>query len=104
MNTIQWKNNLYKNGEYAPDHSKAMAVEKAKDISPSCKQAEYRDALYKFCKEKGLILHDFKFRRTKQGISANIQALISILRKNGLAEEFFARNAKQPVEEGADHE
>ena len=99
MNTVHWKNNLCKNGEYAPDHSKAMMVEKARSISPSCKQVEYRDALYKFCNERGLIRPGFKFRRTNRGISGNIQALITILQKNGLAEEFFARNAKQPVRE-----
>ena len=99
MNMVQWKNNLYKNGEYNPDNSKAMAVEKARSIVPTSNQVKYRDALYAFCVQKGIVREGFTIRRTKQGINSNIHALLSILRKNGLDEEFFARNAKQPAEE-----
>ena len=100
MNEVQWKNNLYKNGEYTPTHRKAMLVEKARDVTPTCKQIEYRDALYNFCKEKGLMRPGFKIRRTNRGVSANIKAFITILKKNGFAEEFFARNT---AKEGADN-
>lgn len=99
MNTIHSKNNIYKNGEYAPNHSKAMVKEKAKDIIPSRKQVEYRDDLYKFAVEKGLIKPGFKMGRAKTGIRSSIQALLTILIKNGCVEEFFARNAKQTAEE-----
>lgn len=99
MNMQQWKNNLYKNGEYKPDHSRMMAVEKARSIVPTSDQVKYRDAFYDFCIQKGIVIREgFRIYRTKQGISSNIQALLTILRKNGLTEEFFARNAKQPAE------
>ena len=89
MNTVQWKNNLYKNGGFAPSHSKAMLVEKARDVTPSRKQVEYRDALYKFCLENGLIRDIFKIRRTKQGVSANIRAFITILKRMDLQKNFL---------------
>ena len=98
MNTVHAKNNRYKNGEYNPDHSLHIAREKAKSIEPTRNQVEYRDALYKFCIQKGIVREGFTLRRTKQGISANIRALISIIGKNGLAGEFFGGEAKQPVE------
>ena len=95
MNMVQWKNNIYKNGEYNPDHSRQIAKEKAESIVPTSKQVKYSDDLYDFCIQKGIVREGFTIRRTKQGINANIRALLSILRKNGLDEEFFARNAKQ---------
>ena len=97
MNTVHAKNNRYKNGEYNPDHSLHIAREKARSIEPYIKQLKYRDNLYEFCLQKGLMREDFKLRRTKQGISSAIRALITILEKNGLADEFFAEvtdNAK----------
>lgn len=87
MNTYHWKDNLYKNGLWKPDHSKAMAVEKARRSEPTTKQVEYRDALYKFCVQKGLIRYGFKLQRTNRGISSNIAALRTIIVKNGLADE-----------------
>lgn len=89
MNVTHFKNNTYKNGEYNPHISVQMAKEKAKSIEPTQKQAEYRDALYKFCVQKGIVGEWFTLRRTNRGISSNIQALKSTLRKNGLADEFF---------------
>ena len=95
MNLIQTKNNIYRNGEYNPDHSRQIAKEKAESIVPTSKQVKYRDDLYDFCIQKGIVREGgISIRRTKQGINANIRALISILKKNGLAEEFFARNAE----------
>ena len=98
MNMTQTKNNIYKNGEYNPDHSRQIAKEKAKSIVPTSNQVKFRDDLYDFCIQKGIVREGFTVRRTKQGINANIRALLSILSKNGLREEFFARNAKQPAE------
>ena len=95
MNFVHWKNNIYKNGEYHPDNSVALAREKGRNIAPTVAQAKYRDDLLAFCKEKGLIREGFKIRRTEQGISSNIRAFITILKKNGLDDEFFARYAKQ---------
>ena len=89
MNTYHWKNNTYKNGEYHPDHSEAMAKEKR--IEPTIKQVEYRDALYKFCVQNGLVKEGFKMGRTNRGISSSINALKTIIRKNGLADEFFEK-------------
>lgn len=89
MNTVQAKNNRYKNGEYAPNHTTAMVKDKATDINPTRKQWEYREALYKFCVQKGLVGYGFRVGRTKQAIKSNINALWSIIRKNGLADEFM---------------
>lgn len=91
MNTYLTKNNIYKNGEWHPCHSKAMAVEKSKSILPTKDAVEYRDALYKFCVEKGIVGDSFRLGRTKQAISANIRAFITILNKHGLADEFFKK-------------
>lgn len=89
MNTYHYKNNTYKNGWYRPDHSKAMEKEKAKSIEPTTKQEEYRDVLYKFCVQKGIVGDGFKMQRTNRGISANINALRTIIVKNGFADEFW---------------
>lgn len=91
MNMVHCKNNRYKNGEYNPNHSKALVREKAESIAPSQAQKEYRDALYKFCIEKGII-KSFPLGRTRQAINANIRAFISILRKHGLDDEFYKEN------------
>lgn len=95
MNGIHAKNNLFRSGAYNPSYSIELAKEKAKDIVPRVAQAEFRDNLYKFCNEKGLIRDGFKMRRTKQGIASNIHALITIIKKNGLYDEFFKN---QPAE------
>ena len=89
MNTIQAKNNRYKNGEYNPNRSIRLAKDKAKSIEPSIKQVKYRDDLYNFCVQKGLIRDSFNLQQTRNGIKANIYALITILKKNGLTDEFF---------------
>ena len=91
MNTVHLKNNIYKNGEYDPHISSKIAKEKAKNKVPSISQAKYRDALYKFCVEKGIVGDSFRLGRTKQNISANINAMKTILRKHGLADEFFKK-------------
>ena len=97
MNRIQYKNNIYKNGDYTPNHSIRLVKDKIHSIEPTIKQAQYLDDLYKFCVRKGLVRDSFKISRTKQGMRSSIKALITILQKNGLAEEFFGIN-EQPVE------
>ena len=96
MNGVHARNNRYKNGEYDPHYSTAIARGKAKNIEPSISQLQYRDDLYKFCVEKGIRMDRFHLGRTKKEIRANIYALISILKKNSLDEEFFGK-AKQPA-------
>ena len=88
-NLYQTKNNIFRNGEYAPDISKAMKKERATNIVPSLRQEKFRNDLYKFCVQNGLIRDGFPLGRTKKQISANIRAFITILRKNGLHDEFF---------------
>ena len=97
MNRIQCKNNLYKSGDYNSNHSICLVKDKIQNIEPTNKQAQYLDALYKFCVQKGLVRDSFKIGRTRQGMRSTIKALITILQKNGLADEFFGRN-EQPVE------
>ena len=89
MNRVHATNNRYKNGEYNPSYSILIAKDKAKSKTPTQKQVQYRDDLYKFCLQKGLIGDSFKIGRTRQGIQSSIRGLISILEKNGLADEFF---------------
>ena len=98
VNTVHVKNNRYKNGWYNPSYSNMIAKEKAKSIEPTQKMVQYRDTLYKYCLQKGLVRDGFKIRRTKQGISSDIRALLTVLRKNGLADEFFGGNVKEDGE------
>ena len=56
---------------------------------PTMSQIEYRDALYNFCLQKGVIREGFLTGRTRLQMRSNIKALITILNKNGLAQEFF---------------
>lgn len=97
MNAVHAKNNRYKNGEYNPSYSFRWAKEQAKSIEPSINLVKYRDDLYKFCVQNGLIREGFKLGRTKQAIKSNIYGLKTILRKNGLADEFFGE-VQQPAE------
>ena len=92
MNRIHAKNNIYKNGKYIPAHRLKTQDEKAKEIEPTRKQVEYRDDLYKFCVKKGIAGDKFRLGRTKREITANINALITILKKHGFADEFFGKN------------
>lgn len=89
MNSVHARNNRYKNGEWNPSRATAIARAKASSIEPTQKQVQYRDDLYKFCIQKGLVGAGFKILRTKQGITSNIRALITILKKNGFDDEFF---------------
>lgn len=91
MNGVHAKNNRYKNGWYDPRYSPLIAKEKAKSIDPTQKQVQYRDALYKFCLQKGIVSDGFRLFRTRKGISSNIRALITILKKNSLCDEFFGK-------------
>lgn len=96
MNRIQSKNNIYKNGEYNKHYADRFEMVQSK-IEPTISQIEYRDALYKFCLQKGVIRDGFHLGRTRLQIRSNIRAFITILNKNGLAEEFF-ETSRQKVE------
>ena len=90
MNGIHAKNNRYKNGEYNKHFADRYEMSKNERIkAPTMSQVEYRDALYKFCLEKGVIQDGFLLGRTRTQIRSNISAFITILRKNGLADEFY---------------
>lgn len=88
-NNFLYKDNLYKNGEYRPNHSAAMKKEKARNITPTKKQVEYRDALYNFCLKKGILKGGFPLSRTESGMRSNIRAFISIIKKNGLMDVYL---------------
>lgn len=94
MNTYQYKDNLYKNGEWKLDRSEAMAKENRRSKVPTAKQQKYRDELYKFCLQKGVLKDGFPLARTKCGMQSNIRAFITILKKNGLEDEFFGRKER----------
>lgn len=100
MNRTHYKNNLYKNGEYNKHFSDRLEIAKGK-IEPSRSQLQYRDALYKFCVEKQVVRDGFRLGRTNREISANIRALITILEKYNLTDEFFQKQ-NQPVKESED--
>lgn len=100
MNSVHARNNRYKNGEYNPSRATAIAREKASSICPTQKQVQYRDALYKFCIQKGLVGAGFKIGRTRQAITSNIRAFITILKKNGLEDEFFQKGGKDNDKKG----
>lgn len=101
MNRTQYKNNLYKNGEYNKHFSDRLEIAKGKKIEPSRSQLQYRDALYKFCVEKQVVRDGFRLGRTNREISANIQALITILKNHNLTDEFYQKQ-NQPVKESED--
>ena len=90
MNQTHAKNNRYKNGEYNKHFADRYEMSKKQRIKePTMSQVEYRDALYKFCLEKGVIREGFLRGRTRTQVCSNISAFITILRKNGLADEFY---------------
>ena len=95
MNEIHRKNNIYKNGEYKIHFTDRVEIGKISK-EPTMSQIEYRDALYKFCLQKGVI-SGFPLGKTRLRVRSNIRAFITILEKNGLAEEFF-ETSKQKVE------
>lgn len=98
MNYTQAKNNIYRSGQYHPDHSRKLQKDKATE--PTGKQILYRNDLYKFCLEKGIVRDSFVLGRTNREISSNINAFRTILRKNGLVEEFCNRNKERGVSNG----
>lgn len=88
MNRTHARNNIYKNGEYNIHFAdRIKAAQRTKE--PTMSQLEYRNALYQFCLQKGVIREVFPLGRTRSNISSNIRAFITILNKNGLAKEFF---------------
>lgn len=98
MNYIQSKNNIYRSGQYHPDHSRKLL--KDTGTMPTGKQILYRNALYDFCKEKGLMRDGFRLGRTNREISANIKAFRTILQKYGMVDEFRERTRNGGVTNG----
>lgn len=98
MNYIQSKNNIYRSGQYHPDHSRKLL--KDTGTMPTGKQILYRNALYDFCKEKGLMRAGFHLGRTNREISANIKAFRTILQKHGLVGEFIEKSKERGVNDG----
>ena len=96
MNQTHAKNNRYKNGEYNKHYADRFEMAQS-NKEPTMSQLEYRDALYKFCLEKGIIRDGFPLGRTRLQMRSNIKAFITILEKNGLAKEFFETH-KQKAE------
>ena len=99
MNQTHAKNNRYKNGEYNKHYADRFEMAQTKK-EPTMSQIEYRDALYEFCLHKGIIREGFPRGRTRMKIRSNISALITILYKNGLADEFYEthkQNGEQKV-------
>ena len=94
MNEVHAKNNRYKNGEYNKHYADRFEMAQSKK-APTMSQIEYRDALYNFCLQKGVI-SVFPLGKTRLKVHSNIRAFITILNKNGLAEEFF-ETSKQKV-------
>ena len=88
MNGIHAKNNRYKNGEYNKHYADRYEMAQSRK-EPTMSQIEYRDALYKFCLGKGVIREGFLLGMTRTQVRSNISAFITILRKNGLADEFY---------------
>lgn len=88
MNQTHAKNNRYKNGEYNKHFADRYEMAQSRK-EPTMSQIEYRDALYKFCFGKGIIRDGFPLGRTRTQVRSNISAFITILRKNGLADEFY---------------
>lgn len=99
MNRYQAKNNIYKNGWWHPDNSVALAIDKRKSKAPTMDQLKYRDDLYEFCVQKGVLKDGFPLGRTKSGLQSNIRAFITILKKNGLADEFFERRKEDGLDD-----
>ena len=90
MNQTHAKNNRYKNGEYNKHYADRYEMsQNRRSKEPTMSQVEYRDALYKFCLGKGIIREGFLCGRTRRQVRSNISAFITILRKNGLADEFY---------------
>lgn len=91
MNGIHSRNNIYKNGEYNIHSADRVKAAQSK-IIPTMPQIKYRNVLYQFCLQKGVIREGFPLGRTRSQITSNIRAFITILRKNGLEKEFFEKH------------
>lgn len=58
---------------------------------PTDKQMQYHRALVAFCKERGIPVGPFERFGNKDDCSSKIRAMITVLKKHGLADEFFGR-------------
>lgn len=97
MNLIQMANNVYKSGSHKPNYRTTMAVKDHLN-TPTQAQAKYRNALYKFLREKGLV-QGLQLYGDKQGMRSNIKAFLTIIERHGLMEERMSRK-----DERADNE
>lgn len=67
---------------------KSWARDKGREMA-TAKQFEYHSSLVKFLNSKGIKTTVFEKPRTKSDCKSKINAMLTILRKNGLEEEFF---------------
>ena len=91
LNTEQSIQNAIAHGLYKTDHVMAIVKEQSRSIEPSVSQVAYRDALYKFLLEKGVVREGFPLGRSKSGITSNIRAYWTLIRKHGLVDEWMGR-------------
>lgn len=78
-------------GAYKSEQVAAYAKERASNIVPSIAQKEYRDALYMFLREKGIVHDGFKLGKTRRMMHTNIRAFSTIITKHGLWDEWNRR-------------
>jgi len=91
MNSMMTKRNMVALGLGERYNIDTFAKEKAASIEPSVAQKKYRDELYKFVAEKGIVRDSFKLGRTKQMIGRDIRSLHTIITKHGLWDEWERR-------------
>lgn len=63
----------------------------SKSTEPNKKEVQFYFNLIEFLKEKGFNTTCFERSKTRQTIWSRINGMKTVLRKNGLAEEFFNR-------------
>jgi hypothetical protein len=81
--------NIHKSGSHKPNYRTMKA---AKDYlnTPTQAQVKYRNALYKFLREKGLV-QGLRLYGDKRGVSSNIKSFLSIIERHGLMDEWMSR-------------
>ena len=90
----------YGNGKYADAKGLSVCeVVKNNWDTPSAAQMEYHKALLSFMESKGLNTIRFKRFRNRRELRSKISGMLTIIRKAGLAEEFFGedRDAESKV-------
>lgn len=90
----------YGNGKYADAKGLSVCeVVKNNRDTPSAAQMEYHKALISFMQSKGFDTTGFKHYRNRREMRSKISGMLTIIRKAGLAEEFFGedRDAESKV-------